>query len=438
MVINWTPEGISEFIVGAIILVAALLTYFEPKTKRIKSLLFMRIGMMFLVVFFYLDGFALLHLSHFLSRLSVIFMVFGIGFYLIGVNLVVTDSYNSIFLVIYSCIGAITCYLTFQPDLIITEFEMGYLNVNWVGMLTLMGDLLQGIGGLIIIYWGIKTWLNVPFLIKKEALIYLTGIILIGPISVIVYLLYYIDPIFIIWANSLFCLGLLIFSIAILKEPKVLYILPFTVYRIIIKDREGAPLYDHDWSESNINENIFTGFLNAVQLMSEELMNIGGLLDINLENGILIVYESKYITVGLVSSKSSKLLRDAVVDFTQDFEHKFERELKKLEKDMEQYLGAIELIEKHFSNFPYKIIKNKKQPLILTGKHIKIPPELDNKLRSAFRDEEEYEAIKAELIKSPFSIPSDFLKSYEEMQKELQQISGDEMKYLDTDSNLDE
>ncbi len=35
-------------------------------------------------------------------------------------------------------------------------------------------------------------------------------------------------------------------------------------------------------------------------------------------------------------------------------------------------------------------------------------------------------------------IPSEFMKSYSEMQKELRQISGEEVKYLDTDSNLDE
>ncbi|MFX1427604.1 MAG: hypothetical protein ACFFBE_14205 [Promethearchaeota archaeon] len=436
MVINWTPEGITDFIVGTGILIAALLTYFEPKTKRIKSLLFMRIGMILLTGFFYFDGLNILFLDHTLSRISLLLLVFGIGLFLIGVSLVVTDSYNSVFLILYSCIGAISCYLAFQPGLIKTVTEAGYLNVNWVGILSFMGDILQGIGSLIIMYWGLKTWLNVPFLIRREALIYLTGIILIGPVTLIIYILYYFDPLFILWANSLFCLGMLIYNIAILMEPKVLYILPFTVYRIIIKDREGAPLYDHDWTESSINENIFTGFLNAVQLMSEELMNIGGLLDINLEHGILIVYESKYITVGLVSSKSSKLLRDSVVEFTQDFERKFERELKKLEKDMDQYLGAFELVEKHFSNFPYKMIKDKKQSLLLTGKYLRIPPELDNKLRSAFRNEEEYEAIKTELIKAPLSVPPDFFKSYKEMKDELKKIFDDELKYLEKNSNV--
>ena len=98
---------------------------------------------------------------------------------------------------------------------------------------------------------------------------------------------------------------------------------------------------------------------------------------------------------------------------------------------------AYELIEKYFSNFPYKIIKNKKQPLLLSGKYLRIPPELDNKLKSVITDEKEYEAIKAELIKSPLSMPSEFFKSYTEMKEELKQISGEDQKYLDEKSNAD-
>lgn len=52
-------------------------------------------------------------------------------------------------------------------------------------------------------------------------------------------------------------------------------------------------------------------------------------------------------------------------------------------------------------------------------------------------DEKEYEAIKAELMKSPLSMPSEFLKSYSEMKEELKKISGKETKYLDTNSNED-
>jgi len=96
-------------------------------------------------------------------------------------------------------------------------------------------------------------------------------------------------------------------------------------------------------------------------------------------------------------------------------------------------MAAYELIEKYFSNFPRKLIKSRKQPLLLAGKYVKIPLELENKLRKIFPDEEEYEAIKTELIKSPLLFSSEFTELYEELKDEIEKISDEEMKYLDED-----
>ena len=165
---------------------------------------------------------------------------------------------------------------------------------------------------------------------------------------------------FIVIADSLIVVSILFFIVSILREPKLLYILPFSISRILVKDKEGYPLFDHDWAESDIGEIMFTGFINAVQVMSKEVMNIGGLVDIDLEKGILILRDSESITVGLVASKSSKLLRETLINFTADFEQKFERELKKSIRDMTVYEPAYLLIDKYFSNFPFKIIPSKK------------------------------------------------------------------------------
>lgn len=177
-------------------------------------------------------------------------------------------------------------------------------------------------------------------------------------------------------------------------------------------------MFDHDWSESSINKNVFTGFVNAVQLMSEEVMQIGGLLDINLQEGILIVNNSKTITVGLVSSKSSKLLRDCVRNFTRDFEERFEYLLKTSCKDMKKYEPAYLLIDRYFSNFPYRIIPNKHHPLLISTKDSKIPLQIDDKYYEIFKDDEVIEKIKAELIRFPISSHDDFLELYEELKDE--------------------
>ena len=431
MVLNWTPEVIVDFIAAIILLTTSFLTYFEPKTKKLKTIFLIRLAIFFMAVFYFLDGLKILFLSLIISSVSVIPLIAALIFLLMGINYITRESINSIYLVILSCIGTLTIYLAFQPGLMQIDTLFGYTKVSWKGVLAIMDTVLSLYAMVFLMSWGIRTWLNTPLLIKQEAMLFLIGILIAGPIYLCVYVFSYLGVIYVAFADILFSIGILIFNIAVIREPKLLYIFPFTVHRIVVKNREGYPLFDHDWSESNIKETIFTGFLNAVQLMSEEVMGIGGLLDINLEEGILILKESERITVGLISSKSSRLLRDSVVSFTTDFEEQFDRELKNSIIDMSSYDSAYELIEKHFSNFPYRIIKSKKQPLLLTGKYAKIPLELENKLRKIFPNEEEYEAIKTELIKSPLSFSSEFTTLYEELKDEIEKISDEEMKYLD-------
>ncbi|MFX1478384.1 MAG: hypothetical protein ACFFCI_09645 [Promethearchaeota archaeon] len=431
MSLNWTPEAIIEILVVITIFTAGILSYIEPKTRKIRSLLYIRLGIYFMGLFFLIDVLSILLLNTLLCRIYALMLFPSTVFFIIGINYVIKDSFNSVALILAFSLGILYCYIAIQPNSVNLIFESGFLTTNMAGLFEIIGDSFQILLGSVVFYWGMKTLLNVPFLIKKEALIFFIGIVFASLITLIIYIFSYWDPIYISFANIATGIGSFMFIIAIVREPKLLYILPYTVHRIIVKDREGFPLYDHDWAESKVNESLFSGFLNAVQLMSEDVMNIGGLLDINLEEGILILKESELITVGLIASKSSVLLRDSVVNFTNDFEKKFEKELKRSVKDMTQYEGTIELVEKHFSNFPYKIIKSKKQPLLLTGKFAKIPLELENKLRKVFPNEEEFNAIKNELIKSPLTVSSDFIKLYDVLKDELKKISEEEMKFLD-------
>jgi len=433
MALNWNIEVIIDFITAIFGIILTIITYYSPKAKKIKSLFFIRLGFILFWVFILTDGFSFLFLNKILGLLSGLFIIPATLFIIIGLNYTMKENIYSYGLIIVIGLSSLLIYSGFQPGAVYIEFQSGYLRMAWGGLFGILGMVLTAIAMLYLFYWGIRTWINAPFLIKREALIFFLGILTIFPFGFLFYLLYIFEPIFILICDISIAIGALIISLVVIREPKILYILPFTIYRIAVKSKEGVPLYYHDWSESILNETIFTGFLNAVQLMSEEVMNIGGLLDVNLEEGILILKESKSITVGLVSSKSSKLLRDSVVKFTADFERKFERELKKSITDPSQYEDAFELIEKYFSNFPYKIIESKKQPLLLTGRYLRIPLELENKLRKIFTDEEDYESIKAELIKSPLSFTSEFIRLHDELKDEMKQISNEDFKLLDED-----
>ena len=304
-------------------------TYIYPRIRKIKSLVYFRIALFLYSLTLLFDVFAFLYLNLIMSVLGGYTAVLSTIFIILALNYLMKEEYYSISLIIAIILASLGFYLGTQPGAAAVEPGAGYLRVGWVGAFGLICDLSTLLFALIVFYWGLKTLLNAPFLIKREALMFFAGTCIMPPISMMFYLLMPINPFYILICNIIATLGLFFLTYSIIKEPKVLYILPFTVYRLLVKDKNGFPLFHHDWSESQVNETIFTGFINAVQLMSEEVMNIGGLLDINLREGILILHESQYISVGLVASKSSKLLRDALVNFSKDFETKFKRQLKK-------------------------------------------------------------------------------------------------------------
>ncbi len=435
MNLNWTPEAIVDLIVAIIILSASILTYIAPKTKKIKSLFYLRLGIMFMGIFLLLEGFSFIFGSILLNQIHTITIFFAALFTLIGINYTMKENFLSINLIPILCLGIPLVYLTFQPGMIVHSSEYGYPTIIWRDLLFIVGNIFQFYVACAVFYWGLKTWINAPFLIKRDANFFMIGIIFVVPITFSIYFFSYWIPSLILLADITLALGLIIFMVFILKEPKLLYILPFTINRILIKDKQGYPLFDHDWSESNIDEMMFTGFINAVQLMSEEVMNIGGLVNINLEEGILILYESELVTVGLVASKTSKLLRESLVNFSNEFQQFFRRELKKSIRDMSAYEPAYFLIDKYFSNFPFRIIPSKSHPLLLSGKYAEIPLELEDKLKYIFTDGQEYEYIKSEILKSPIYTTEEFLNLYEELSIETDRIPKEDFNELNEEKD---
>ena len=81
---------------------------------------------------------------------------------------------------------------------------------------------------------------------------------------------------------------------------------------------------------------------------------------------------------------------------------------------MDKYDDAYLLLDKFFSSFPSKLVSDKDNPLYLTMKYKKLTPELENKMRAIFTNEQEYEEMKKEILKYPESAAWHFLKFYEE------------------------
>jgi hypothetical protein len=428
MTLNLTPEVITDFILTTIGIVFTIITYIKPKTKKLTSLNYIRLAIFTFSVFIFFDGLSILYVSKFLGVITGFILIPLTLSLVIGVRYSTSESFYSRGFIVVVGLSVLFLYLGFQPNAIIILIQEGNIWLVWTGLFSIIAMILTAITLVYMFYWGIKTLKNAPFLIKKEAYLFFLGIFFGSVVAMGFYILYLFDPFYILPSNIALLIGLVIITLSVMIEPKLLYILPFTVYRIVVKDREGYPLFDHDWSKSEISENLFTGFINAIQLMSEEIMNMGGLLDIQLKDGILILHESENITVGLITSKSSKLLSSSVTNFTRDFENKFEKILKEGNKDMKEYESAHELIERHFSNFPSRIITNKRKPLLLTEKLLKLPLALDNALKTIFKDEKEYNFIKSEIYRTPESTAAGFISLYKELKKEFDDIEKEHEK----------
>jgi len=414
LALNWTPEGIFYILAGSILLILAIVIFKSPKTKKIISVKYLATSILFASAYNFLVFFSILFLS---ELITIIYNLTFIGtalFFVMAMNFIMKDRIYSTSLLIVITVSSLIVFLAFQTPVISIVVVSGFYTTLTTGYFFFFSELLASFVILKAFYWGIKTFLYSPPLIKKEATIFFLGVTIMSIITLFIYYLYFFIPIFLIIFPVVSSLGFSIFTIAFIIEPKLLYILPFEINRILVKDREGFPLFDHDWSESTISDSIFSGFINAVQIMSEEVINKGGILDIILSDGILILRESEFITVGLIASKPSKLLRESLIHFSDEFESKFMRLLKSKCKEMDKYDGAYLLLDKFFSNFPSKLVSDKDIPLYLTMKYKGLPPELENKMKEIFANEQEYEEMKKEILTYPEAAAWHFLKFYEE------------------------
>jgi len=416
--LNWSPEVIMDLTVGTIFLIGVVIILTNLKKKIISLYYFVFIFFCF-SLFFYLEGLSFLFLNTTLGRIYNTISFPALISLLLVINYTKKENIFSLNLIPIFCLGTLLCYLAFDPKTATIIIEDGYPTIIWTGLFNIIGILMLVLFSLYFFYWAVKTWIHAPIEIKKEATIFLYGDFFMSIINLVIYTFTFWISSLILLADVFVAIGALIIIFVILKEPKLLYVLPFKIYRIIVKDHSGTPLFDYDWTNSSISDSMLSKLLSSILQMSEKVMNVGEILDLNLKDGILIFHECELISIGLFASNSSKFLRNSLKKFSLEFEKKFGKELKEEHRDTSKFDSAKELIEKYFSNLPSRIMSDEKQQLFFSEKYLKIPAELNDKLQNIFVNKEEYDLIKAEILRCyKCSIP-EFLKLYDELEDEF-------------------
>ncbi len=345
--LNFTPEAFTLILTAAIVLFGSFIIGWNAYQKKIHLYWYFFLSFFLFSIAFFLYGFSRIYLNKTLNSLEYVFMVLSTFFLFIAIDTSTRESIDPYKMLLFGILGGLVIYFAFLPGSIVESTWYGYPSLTWSGMLRITASLLILTYGTFLCYYSLLTFIKSPKILKKDALILLIGSLTVGVIGVIVHIL--TDLVFPI------AFGVIIMAIAFVKEPKLFFVLPFRAHRLtVIHNKTGMSLYDYNWSETEIEEQLLAGLLQAVRKMSLEVLKKGNIEEIIFSQGVLIFYQSKNITAGLLASKASKYLKECVEKFTMAFEEKFEEELVEAQKyiDTSHYFSSIELIEDYFEFVP--------------------------------------------------------------------------------------
>jgi hypothetical protein len=156
-----------------------------------------------------------------------------------------------------------------------------------------------------------------------------------------------------------FAVGSILISIAFYKQPRLAFFLPFKALRLIIVNTEsGISLYTYNWlkEETDVDKNLISGMVQGISLILKQSQKRGNVREINLDEGVMIIHRSEEFDIAcvLISSKSSRALREGLELFAKRFYNKFSEDFKE-SWSSSKFEGAKLIIDDCFSFIPKQI-----------------------------------------------------------------------------------
>ena len=150
--------------------------------------------------------------------------------------------------------------------------------------------------------------------------------------------------------------GAVLMTYAYSREPKLLFVLPFTALRLTVLETEGGiPLFSHTWNRQGdlADEDLFSGMLQGVSMILKESLQRGDVQEIRMSNAIIIAYRNPEYPVAfvLVVTRSSRNLRDGLKLFAERFCNQYKTGFA-VPNYVEQFSGAEDLVAACFPHVP--------------------------------------------------------------------------------------
>ncbi len=155
-------------------------------------------------------------------------------------------------------------------------------------------------------------------------------------------------------SGALNTFSLILIVIICVTHPEFLSIITYTLDRLIVIHAEnGIPVFSHSWVKRKKGDvDLVAPLLQALQSMSFEVLKLGHMTELHLEEGNLTFQKSDHVIVGVISSRSTVYLRARLSMFIDAFEVQFKQELENPNIDLTQFQRAKVLIDKIFQAIP--------------------------------------------------------------------------------------
>ena len=341
---------LSSLVMFSVFLICAILLFWKGQTKNVKPLSYASLSWGAFAIRYLLQGIAFYSLYvnfvenysiyYILNILGSVFIVAAVLTFLVFIDTIKRESINVIKFSLVSAVGALLIYVDLFGAYIDDTIPFAAFN-----------DIIMDLYLLFMFEFLIRSTLKAPRNLRTLSIFLCIVTITLGSLTYAfawIYLGfgYFLTVIYGSVMNF-------ILVIVLVRNPGLLYILPYRVHRLTVIHRKiGISIYDHQFSSSDIDEDLLAGLLNALEQMSVEVLKHGELEEIKLTQGILIFVKSEKITVGLITSKSSTHLRDSLNKFAMAFEARFNQLLDMGAPDLNEFNSAIELIDFYFGNIP--------------------------------------------------------------------------------------
>ncbi len=352
MALNYSPE-FYLYLIGAIFCsIGTIIIGLNILSKKNKTHFYYFFSILSISIFFFFTSFSFLFLNLDLYRASCFAGTISTIFLFLFIDFTSRESVSPINTALLSILSGMVLILVWQEDSITYYEGFGYPSIKTSGIFMFVANFVLLLNALFYFYWALRISIKAPKMLRKSSLTFFCGTLLLLSGYFIWSAKYLLTaPIGIFFTG----IGMLISIFSWVKEPKILYILPFKVYRLIVlHGKSGVPLFNYNWVETKVDESIYSGLLHALN-NAIKILKRGEIKYILLTEGVLILKKSKNVLVGLITDKTSKFLTNCINNFTDSFEEKYNSILNNWNCQTDQFNSAKDLIEKSFANVPSRL-----------------------------------------------------------------------------------